>query len=219
MKRTTSGKTTDCLPPTVKCLLPERCTKFAIGVSHAHTSRLKTNRFYRWLPLLLLALGAGNALAAANVRIDFVHPETFSDFRIQDRNGIASAALFRDEVSSFLSPKVARRFPGATLTLKFTDIDLAGRLEPWRISRFPHNIGVRFDRNMERPLRLYFGYTLTDPSGDVLANGPAALVDADYLHRYFYVSNEQKSDILFYEKATLERWLNSLTGPPRVAEK
>jgi hypothetical protein len=173
---------------------------------------MKTNRFYRWLPLLLLALGAGNALAANNIRIDFVHPERFSDFRIQDRNGIASAALFRDEVSSFLSPKVARRFPGATLTLKFTDIDLAGRLEPWRISRFPHNIGVRFDRNMERPLRLYFDYTLTDPSGHVLANGPAALVDADYLHRYFYVSNEQKSDILFYEKATLERWLNSL--PP-----
>ncbi|MGA8659500.1 MAG: DUF3016 domain-containing protein [Chthoniobacterales bacterium] len=180
---------------------------------------MKINQFYRWLPLLLLSFGAGNALAANNVRIEFVHPERFSDFRIQDRQEIASAAIFRDEVSSYLSPKVSRRFPGATLTLKFTDIDLAGRLEPWRISRFPHNIGVRFDRNMWLPLRLYFDYTLTDPKGHVLASGPAALVDVDYLHRYFYVSNEQKSDILFYEKATLDRWLNSLTPPARVAEK
>ena len=183
------------------------------------TASMKINQFYRWLPLLLLSFGAGNALAANNVRIEFVHPERFSDFRIQDRQEIASAAIFRDEVSSYLSPKVSRRFPGATLTLKFTDIDLAGRLEPWRISRFPHNIGVRFDRNMWLPLRLYFDYTLTDPKGHVLASGPAALVDVDYLHRYFYVSNEQKSDILFYEKATLDRWLNSLTPPARVAEK
>ncbi len=181
---------------------------------------MKINQFYRWLPLVLLSFGAGNALGANNVRIEFVHPERFSDFRIQDRQEIASAPIFRDEVSSYLSPKVSRRFPGATLTLKFTDIDLAGRLEPWRISRFPKNIGVRFARNMQLPLRLYFDYTLSDPKGRVLANGSASLVEVDYLHRYFYVSNEQRADTLFYEKAALERWLNSLTpATARVAEK
>jgi hypothetical protein len=181
---------------------------------------MKIYHLHRWFPLLLLGFSAGNALAADNVRIEFVHPERFSDFRIRDRQEIASASMFRDEVSSYLSPKVHRRFPGATLTLKFTDIDLSGRLEPWRISRFPKNIGVRFDRNMQRPLRLYFDYTLTDPNGHVRTSGSAALVDVDYLHRYFYVSNEQKSDILFYEKATLERWVNSLSpAGAAVAEK
>ena len=181
---------------------------------------MKTSRIYRWLPLLLLSFGAGDALAVDNVRIEFVRPERFSDFRIQDRQETASASIFRDEVSGYLSPKVQRRFPGATLSLKFTDINLAGRLEPWRISRFPNNIGTRFDRNMQQPLRLYFEYALTDPKGRVLTNGTAALVDADYLNRYFYASNAQKSDILFYEKATLSRWLGSLS-PARtaVAEK
>jgi hypothetical protein len=181
---------------------------------------MKIHHLHRWLPLLLLGFSAGNAFAADNVRIEFVHPERFSDFRIRDRNEIASAQMFRDEVSRYLSPRVSRRFPGATLNLKFTDIDLSGRLEPWRISRFPKNIGVRFDRNMQRPLRLYFDYSLTDPKGLILTNGSAGLVDADYLNRYFYVSNEQKTDILFYEKATLDRWLSSLNpATPRVAQK
>ena len=170
-------------------------------------ARMKIYHLHRWLPLLLLGFSAGNALAADNVRVEFVHPERFSDFRIRDRQEIASASMFRDEISSYLSPRVHRRFPGTTLTLKFTDIDLSGRLEPWRISRFPNNIGVRFDRNMQQPLRLYFDYTLADPKGRVLASGPGALVDTDYLNRYFYASNSQKSDILFYEKATLNRWL------------
>ena len=190
------------------------CTKPATGVSCQQTACMNITPSYRWLPLLFLGFWAGNALAAHNVRIEFDHPERFSDFRIQDRQEIASASIFRDEISNYLSWTMSRRFPGATLTLKFTDIDLAGRLEPWRISRFPRNIGVRFARNMESPLRLYFDYTLTDPKGRVLANGSASVVEVDYLHRYFYYSNHQRSDTLFYEKAALDRWLNSLSLTP-----
>jgi len=34
-----------------------------------------------------------------------------------------------------------------------------------------------------------------------------SLVDPDYLYRYNYYPNQIKSDTLFYEKATLNRWL------------
>ena len=168
------------------------------------------NPLPRWLLLPLFSLGTWAAVASepSNVRIEFVHPERFSDLQIQGRQEVTSAPIFRDNISAYLSPYVARRFPGATLTLRFTDIDLAGRLEPWRIRKFND---VRFDRNMgANPLRLYFDYTLTDSKGGILASGSKALVDGDYIQRYIYYPNSEKWATLFYEKASLLRWFDYL---------
>jgi hypothetical protein len=151
-------------------------------------------------------LGLATVFSAepGNVRISFDHPRRFSDFRIQGRQEIDSAAIFRDEVSSYLSPLVAKRFPGSTLSLRFTDIDLAGRIDPYRIRRLNN---VRIDRNIASPLRLYFSYTLANSRGEILASGSESLVDPEYLYRYTYYPNQTRSDTLFYEKATLNRWL------------
>ena len=175
-----------------------------------HKTHMSMNPLQRWLLLPLLSLGTWTALASepSKVRIEFVHPERFSDFSIQGRQQIQSASIFRDRVSAYLSPNVARRFPGATLTLRFTDIDLAGRLEPWRIRKFTN---VRFDHNVASPLRLFFDYTLTDSKGSVLASGSKSLVDGDYLYRYAYYPNIEQTQTLFYEKVTLKRWLDYLT--------
>jgi hypothetical protein len=173
-------------------------------------------------PLLLLPLlsfGACAALASerSNVRMEFVHPERFTDFRIQGRNEIDSARIFRDQVSSYLSPLVAKRFPDATLSLRFTDIDLAGRLAPSRIRKFNN---VRFDREGASPLRLEFEYTLTDQKGSVLTTGSQRLVESDYLRRYINYPNSEKVATLFYEKVTLSRWLSYLTPTgSRLARK
>ena len=174
-------------------------------------SHISMNSLPRWLLLPLLSLETWAALASepSNVRIEFVHPERFSDFQIQGRQEIASVPIFRDQVSAYLSPYVARRFPGATLTLRFTDIDLAGRLKWERIRKFND---VRFDRDMgASPLRLYFDYTLTDSKGRILASGSKALVDGNYLYRYIYYPNSARWGTLFYEQATLKRWLDYLT--------
>jgi hypothetical protein len=102
---------------------------------------------------------------------------------------------------------VAKRFPGATLSLRFTDIDLAGRLEPWRIRKFDD---VRFDFDGS-PLRLYFVYTLADSKGKVLASGSESLVESYYLNRHIGYPNSEEVSTLFYEKVALSRWLSSLT--------
>jgi hypothetical protein len=175
--------------------------------------------FYSLLvPMVCLGLSTAHAALPSNVRIDFVHPERFSDFSIQGRQEIQSAPIFQDRISAYLSPSVARRFPGATLTLRFTDIDLAGRLEPWRIRKFTN---VRFDRNMAaNPLRLYFDYTLTDSQGRILTSGSKALVDGDYIQRYIYYPNSERWATLFYEKVSLRRWFDYLTpSGPTVAGK
>jgi hypothetical protein len=159
------------------------------------------------LPLLSLGLTAALSAERDNVRINFVQPEKFSDFRVQGRQENVSAGIFRDEVSIYLSPFVAKRFPGSSLSLKFTDIDLAGRID---LSKTRKLSNVRIDRNIASPLRLYFDYALTDSHGKILASGSKSLVDADYLYRYNYYPNQTKGDTLFYEKATLNRWLGTV---------
>jgi hypothetical protein len=158
------------------------------------------------LPLLSVGLVTAFSAEPGNVRIQFVQPEKFSDFRIQGRQENVSAGLFRDQVSSYLAPLVAGRFPGDKLTLTFTDIDLAGRIDPSKTRRLSD---IRIDRNIASPLRLYFDYTLTNSSGKILASGSKSLVDADYLYRYTYYSDQAKSATLFYEKATLSRWIDT----------
>ena len=158
----------------------------------------------------LISLGLTATLSAelANVQVNFVKPENFSDFRIQGRQENVSAGIFRDQISSYLSPIVARRFPGDSLNLKFTDIDLAGRID---LSRTRQLSNIRIDRNVASPLRMYFDFALTDAKGKILASGSMSLVDPDYLYRYAYYSERARSATLFYEKATLDRWIDTLT--------
>lgn len=160
------------------------------------------------LPMLGLGLTTAFSTEPGNVRIQFVHPERFTDFRIQGRDEIASAPIFRADISAYLSPLVAKRFPGKTLTLRFTDIDLAGRLEPWRIRRFND---VRFERDLQWPLRLSFDYALTDSKGTILASASRSLLEQDYLHRYINYPNSQKASPLFYEEVILSSWVRQLT--------
>jgi hypothetical protein len=158
------------------------------------------------LPLLSVGLVTAFSAEPGNVHIRFVQPEKFSDFRIQGREENVSAGLFRDQVSSYLAPIVAKRFPGDNLTLTFTDIDLAGRIDPSKTRKLND---IRIDRNIASPLRLYFDYTLTNSNGKILASGSKSLVDADYLYRYTYYPDQAKSATLFYEKVTLSRWIDT----------
>jgi Protein of unknown function (DUF3016) len=169
-----------------------------------------------WLTLLTLGAALSSAAAAepGNVRIDFVQPKSFTDFRIQDRDERASAPIFADKIGNFLSPIVARQFPGATLSLRFTDIRLTPRLEPWR-GPIVHDI--RFSRDMREPLRLEFDYSLVDARGHVLAKGSKSIVDPDWIHRY-EIYNYGTRDTLFYEQYELRDWVNSLGRQVAVVE-
>src|SRR5258708_12323458 len=132
----------------------------------------------------LLAVSAvSSALAASwsNVGMTFVHPERFTDFRVQDRNEWDSAARFAKEMTEALAPTVAQQAPGCTLTFRFTDIDLGGRYERQKIRRFND---ARFYHNGREPIRLYFDYTLTDPRGRLIASGSDSATDALVFTKY-----------------------------------
>ena len=170
---------------------------------------MKTHVFRSWLVLVLIGFVGLPAFGTepTNVRIEFVRPERFTDFRIQNRGEIQSSKIFSGEMIRYLAPAVARRFPGATLSLRFTDIDLAGRYEPWRGPQFND---IRFIRDDTGPLKLFFDYQLTDSKGKVLASGPKRIVDVDFQRRFMIYANTGLGASLSYEKLELRDWVNSL---------
>jgi hypothetical protein len=169
---------------------------------------MKQNCLWRPLTLLLAVTAASSALAAspANVVITFVHPEKFTDFKVQDRSERESAARFAAEMPGKLAATLAKRAPGCTLTLQFTDIDLGGRYEP-RLG--PNFRQIRFYKNGRDPIRLYFNYTLTDARGRVLSHGSDSATDALYLGKYPTESIQINYDEFFFEQETLKSWIRT----------
>jgi hypothetical protein len=136
-----------------------------------------------------------------NVRIEFTNPKSFTDIRIHDFDEWKSAKIFGDEMTEALSPVVAKAAPGCTLILKFTDIDLGGRYEPWK----PQHSQIRYDRQY-LPLRMSFDYTLIDSRGRVLSQGAKSLSDVLYLGWSATGNFKSNWDYLYYEKRDLLKW-------------
>jgi hypothetical protein len=72
-------------------------------------------------------VGGRGAVAGAVVTVQYVNPQNFTDFRVQGRDVRHSTSVFTQEVTRALEPVMRSRFPGDLLTLRFTNIDLAGR--------------------------------------------------------------------------------------------
>ena len=160
---------------------------------------------------MLLAVSAVSSAVAAssNVVMTFVHPERFTDFRVQDRNEWDSAAWFTRNVTGALAPTAAQQAPGCTLAFRFTDIDLGGR--------YRRNLSnqVRFYDNGRLPIRFYFDYTLTDPHGRVIAKGSDSATDALYLGKYTSEPVKSSFEEFYFEKETLISWIKAKIHVPR----
>jgi hypothetical protein len=143
----------------------------------------------------------GGGAATAVVSVQYLNPERFTDFSVQGRDVQSSASVFTQEVTNTLQPVMASRFSGYRLTLRFTDIDLAGRRSSAGAS------SARIVRG-RTPARLSFAYVLQDKSGRPVASGSQRLVDNA---RPTQAGNPSRSGPLFNENRMLRRWLQSLS--------
>jgi hypothetical protein len=134
--------------------------------------------------------------AAAIVTVQYVRPENFTDFRLQGRDVRSSTSLFTREVTQALEPVMRRRFPADRLTLRFTNVDLAGR----------GSAGARSVRvvRTRTPARLWFDYLVRDKSGRSVRSGSQVLVDTTS------VSRLSSAGSLSPESRMLQRWLQRL---------
>lgn len=142
--------------------------------------------------------GAGSRGTAAGtvVTVQYVNPGNFTDFSIHRRDVGYSTSVFTQQVTQTLEPVMGRRFPGYRLTLRFTDIDLAG-------SRTPGPRSVRVVRT-RTPARLSFEYLIQDKSSRSVASGSQRLVDTR-------TASSSPSGSLSDENRMLRRWLESLS--------
>jgi Protein of unknown function (DUF3016) len=155
---------------------------------------------------IFFGLDAAPVLGAqpSNVTIQYVSPDKFSDFRIHGRDARWSASYFADKISDDLKPALNRQFPGSKLTLRFTDIDLAGSY------RTPSRGGrdVRVTGGLTTPVRMSFVFLLQDSSGRTLTSGSTRITDNS--SQSSLARQRSASEPLYYEKKMLQRWLRSV---------
>ena len=133
----------------------------------------------------------------AVVTVDFVDPGRFADFRINNRDFQHSSTVFTRDVTNALRPVMARRFPGHTLNLRYTNIDLAGR-------RTSGPQGLRVV-SASTPPWLAFDYVLHNPSGRTIASGSQKLVASSPAS-----SSESRARPVQIEADMMQRWLRTL---------
>ena len=154
----------------------------------------------------VLALLFAPVAAKAGVVVQFVAPDRFADADF--RRPAGREALMR-ELERHLKGLGDRYLPPLqTLTIEITDLDLAGRYEPF-------NIGFNEVRGMRdiTPPRVKLSYRLA-AGGRTLAAGTETVSDLNYLSN---IRARNASGSLPYEKAMLDDWFRRRFGERRPA--
>jgi hypothetical protein len=145
---------------------------------------------------VVLTTGLLAAALAGSVRTHFVNPEKFTD--IGPYGNQREAAANCEAIARHLEHLAARSLPpGQLLEVDVLDVDLAGRIEPWR-----HEFSdVRVMRGVTWP-SIKLRYRLMQGQV-VLASGEETVADMMYLER---TNTYPSSDSLRYEKRMLDDW-------------
>jgi hypothetical protein len=155
---------------------------------------------------MLFALDAKAAPSAqpGDVAIQFVSPEKFTDFRIYGLDVQWSASFFARQITDDLRPTLNEKFPGSKLTLRFTDINLAYNYRTFGRS----GLGVGVVRRPIGPERMWVVFLLQDSGGRIVANGSTRITDTSSHNLLDH--RRSGSELLYYEKQMLEKWLKSV---------
>jgi hypothetical protein len=159
---------------------------------------------YRWIALGLLALSAA---AQADVKVNFVNPEKFSD--IKDNNGFKQMDVLKD-IEAHLVAAAGKRLPGRDVRIDVTDVDLAGEVEPFgRRMQW-----LRVMRTVTLP-SIAFNYEVSE-GGKVVQQGEVRLRDMNYQDGF---NGYTGGDSLPYEKRMIDRWFKEQFSPSVAAAR
>ena len=160
--------------------------------------------------VLALALAIPAAAMAGEAKMSLLNPDKFSD--IEPGNGTDKSfrkgleRAFTEELS-----KSAKALPvGQTLEVTFTDIDLAGEVDPVDM---PGGYQLRLLKDVYFP-RLQFDYRVLDASGAVVSEQKGVeLKDMSYLSG---PRSATTSTSFYYETRMLRDWFKkTLLGDPK----
>lgn len=153
----------------------------------------------RWIVLAVMALAS--AAARADVQVNFIHPEKFSDTK--DNNGFRQPDVLKD-IEAHLVAQVQKRLPGRDVRIDVSDVDLAGEVEPfvWR------GQWLRVMRTITSP-SIELSYEVRE-GGKVVQQGKTRLRDMNYQDGF---NAYYSGDSLRYEKRMIDRWMQREFSP------
>lgn len=158
---------------------------------------------YHWIALGLLALTT--AAAQADVQVNFVNPDKFSD--IKDNNGFRQPEVLK-ELEAHLVAEAGKVLPGRDVRFDVTDVDLAGEVEPFG----RHGQWLRVMRAVTSPA-MVMKYEVRE-GGNVVRQGEVKLRDMDYQNAF---NSYSSGDPLRHEKRMIDRWMQQEFNPKVAA--
>ncbi|QYM78635.1 DUF3016 domain-containing protein [Horticoccus luteus] len=165
---------------------------------------------FRLLFTVLPLLTAGALLAApsaskdsSRVNVTFSHPEKFTDVKEDQFGSEKGRDAILEQIRDYIDQRAPRYMKnGESLSVTFTDIDLAGDFEPWR---GPKADDIRIIRAIYPP-RMDLSFKVTDASGAVVKEGTRELRNLDFQSEL----SVNTQDSLRFEKSLLDDFLRSL---------
>ena len=143
------------------------------------------------------------------VSVEWTDPAQFSDIRFSNNRWEAQQGSWVTELARHLQQQAARRLPaGQRMEVTITDIQRAGRFEPWTGINYSH---VRVMRDIYPP-RMTLNVRITGADGQVLAEGERKLSDMSYLQN----STPVDTDNLRFEKRMIDDWLRRELPAPQA---
>jgi hypothetical protein len=148
--------------------------------------------------VLALLIGVAPASALAEVKVNFVNPEKFTDASFP---GGRDRERTLGQIEKVFQNLGEQHLPaGQTLTIDVLDVDLAGWFQPWSFQ----NYEVRFVRDFTWP-RMKLRYSL-EGAGQEPLRGEETISDRGFL----MVPNPVSTNLsLRHEKPMMERWFVS----------
>lgn len=148
--------------------------------------------------LLIASCLLWSGVAVAKVELRFVNPLTYADGTLRDFNSGKSREETYNALDKVFESLAKRHLADdQILVISLTELDLAGRFEPWR-GGFQD---VRFMRSITWP-RMTFSYEVRE-RGVVVTSGTANLTDMNYLRGHRRNFNRER---LGYERRMLSDW-------------
>jgi len=147
---------------------------------------------------------------AGPVSVSWTDPAGFSELRYSGNRWEAQRGDWVNQLAGYVQDRASRRLAdGQRMDVTITDIQRAGRYEPWR--------GISMDRvrimRDTYPPRMTVNVRITGADGQVLAEGERKLHDTSYLMK----GSIGDSDPLRHEKRMIDDWLRrELPGTPRA---
>ena len=139
-----------------------------------------------------------------NVVVAYRDPATLTEVRYNP----SERRDWMPELTRYIAAQATGRVaPGARLLVTITDVERAGRAEPWRGMGYED---LRIVRDTTPP-RIDLVFQEVSPEGAVLKEGTRHLYDATFLNHLAFHSGEP----LAYEKNLVDDWLRRDFPAPR----